>query len=142
MTAPAAVDRRRPGSTLEVAPGRVLDVLTPALRMLATYWLYDRATRTLFPSDSFSHLSMRSRNESRVVDDPDGGAGSDDPGTHLAAKFWWLAAADKRTIRADMERIFERFEVETIAPSNGCVLRGRPVVEKHVRLMLDFLRDG
>src|SRR5262249_6447753 len=36
--------------------GRVIDVMNAPIRLIATRWLYDRATRTLFASDLFSHM--------------------------------------------------------------------------------------
>src|ERR1700739_2389737 len=36
--------------------GRTIDVMQAPIRLIATRWLYDRATRTLFSSDLFTHL--------------------------------------------------------------------------------------
>src|SRR6516162_4889785 len=36
--------------------GRAIDVLAAPIRLIATRWLYDRATRTLFSSDMFTHV--------------------------------------------------------------------------------------
>ena len=36
--------------------GRAIDVMQAPLRLIATRWLYDRATRTLFSSDMFTHV--------------------------------------------------------------------------------------
>src|SRR5215468_4780397 len=36
--------------------GRTLDVMQAPIRLIATRWLYDRATRTLFSSDLFTHV--------------------------------------------------------------------------------------
>src|SRR5712692_5982123 len=35
---------------------RVIDVMQAPIRLIATRWLYDRATRTLFSSDMFTHV--------------------------------------------------------------------------------------
>src|SRR5690348_893670 len=36
--------------------GREIDVMQAPIRLIATRWLYDRATRTLFSSDLFTHV--------------------------------------------------------------------------------------
>src|SRR5215813_3513261 len=36
--------------------GRPIDVMQAPIRLIATRWLYDRATRTLFTSDLFTHV--------------------------------------------------------------------------------------
>src|SRR5215472_114567 len=36
--------------------GRPIDVMQAPIRLIATRWLYDRATRTLFSSDMFTHV--------------------------------------------------------------------------------------
>src|ERR1700741_4457132 len=35
---------------------RLIDVMQAPIRLIATRWLYDRATRTLFSSDMFTHV--------------------------------------------------------------------------------------
>ena len=46
--------------------GREIDVMQAPIRLIATRWLYDRATRTLFSSDLFTHLWRDARD--RPVD--------------------------------------------------------------------------
>ena len=52
--------------------GRPIDVMQAPIRLIATRWLYDRATRTLFSSDLFTHV-WRDRAEGPwiVTDDDD-----------------------------------------------------------------------
>jgi hypothetical protein len=38
--------------------GREVRVIAAPLRLLATFWLYDPLTRTLFTPDSLSHLAL------------------------------------------------------------------------------------
>src|SRR5215470_10995231 len=43
--------------TIEIGKGgRAIDVMQAPIRLIATRWLYDRATRTLFSSDMFTHV--------------------------------------------------------------------------------------
>jgi hypothetical protein len=105
-------------------------------------WLYDEATRTLFTSDSFSHVVPPAEAESCVL-----ASGDPDPTTvevvreHLRAKFAWLVGADVSGIRASVEAVFAEREIEIVAPSYGCVLQGRAVVERHLGLLLEALDD-
>ena len=43
--------------SIQVGNGsRAIDVMRAPIRLIATRWLYDRATRTLFSSDMFTHV--------------------------------------------------------------------------------------
>jgi hypothetical protein len=66
--------RQPPGHSevLEAAGG--LEVLTPALRILATHWAYLPRLKTLFTSDLFGHTSLPTPGSSWVID----GDGDDD----------------------------------------------------------------
>ena len=52
VTAVTRADRIKVGND-----GRAIDVTQAPIRLIATRWLYDRATRTLFSSDMFTHVS-------------------------------------------------------------------------------------
>src|SRR5436190_1795489 len=51
VTAVTRADTIRLGSN-----SRAIDVMQAPIRLIATRWLYDRATRTLFSSDMFTHV--------------------------------------------------------------------------------------
>src|SRR5499433_3966143 len=54
--------------------GRAIDVMQAPIRLIATRWLYDRATRTLFSSDLFTHVWRETAAGPWIVTDAD-----DDP---------------------------------------------------------------
>jgi hypothetical protein len=122
----------------ELAPGRRLEIVKPSLRLLSTHWIYDSATRMLVTSDSFGHA---------IAPDPDGpwlldgdevadDIGIDDVRAHLLqTRFWWLAGSHCEQLRRDLAAIFDRFDVETIGPAFGRILRGRALVARHVGLV-------
>ena len=56
-----------------------------------------------------------------------------------ANQYWWLPGARTGEMRADLAALFDRYEVETVAPGYGCVLVGRAVVERHVRMLDEVL---
>jgi flavorubredoxin len=124
----------RPGEVIPVGSGgRTVEIVAAPLRLLATYWPYDSATRTLFTSDSFGHALMRSPDGPRVLVQND--VGYEELRDHLVGKFDWLSAADTRPLREQLRTIFETHHVETIGPGFGRVLRGRKLVERHLAMV-------
>jgi flavorubredoxin len=120
--------------------GRRVEVLATPVRLLTTVWLYDSETCTLFSSDSFGHVVRATRAEQAVLteDAPDD-TSLDDVRTHLLAKFDWLAHADTAPLVEGIRALFDAREVRVIAPTHGCVLVGRGVVERHLALYLEAL---
>jgi hypothetical protein len=122
--------------------GREIDVMQAPIRLIATRWLYDRATRTLFSSDLFTHLWRDSATGPWVVTDAD-----NDPTTTgdirsfmLNTRYWWLEGAPTDSIRRGIGEVFDKFDIETIAPGYGCILRGRNVVARHYAMLDEFLK--
>ena len=120
-----------------------LELYHPALRLLATTWAYDPETKTVFTSDSFTHVTVPYRDSPRVLDrlEQDVTTVADIRG-HLYATFWWLADADRAGIAESVRAFFAMHEVEIIAPATGCVISGADAVRHHVDMMLEVLRDG
>jgi len=121
--------------------GRTIDVMQAPIRLIATRWLYDRATRTLFSSDMFTHLWRDTATGPWLVTDAD-----NDPTTTrdvrsfmLNTRYWWLEGAPTDAIRRGIGEIFDKFDVETLAPGYGCILSGRNVVARHYQMLDDFL---
>src|SRR6202140_2379370 len=56
--------------------GRPIDVMQAPLRLIATRWLYDRTTRTLFSSDMFTHVWRENATRPRLVDETANGSTS------------------------------------------------------------------
>ena len=135
-----ASHRLASGQELTVAPGRVVDVLLPRLRLLPTFWVYDRRTRTLFTSDLFSYVTQASPDDPPFVTSEDDTTTGASVATHMVkGRFWWLPYVDPRPLRSELLGLFARFDVETIAPGYGRVLRGRQVVQRHVELVADAI---
>src|SRR5499425_583116 len=61
--------------------GRPVDVMQAPIRLIATRWLYDRATRTLFSSDLFTHVWRPHADGPWVVTDADKNSADNDPTT-------------------------------------------------------------
>jgi flavorubredoxin len=122
--------------------GRSIDVMQAPLRLIATRWLYDRATRTLFSSDMFTHVWRDSETGPWIVTDAD-----NDPTSlrnvrsfMLNTRYWWLEGAPTDSIRRGIGNVFDKYDIETIAPGYGCILRGRNVVARHYQMLDEFLK--
>src|SRR5262249_52084354 len=121
---------------------RAIDVMQAPIRLIATRWLYDRATRTLFFSDMFTHVWRASQSGLWAVTERDNGPTS--PG-HIRAfllnpRYWWLEGAPTDSIRRGIGNVFGTYDVETIAPGDRCILRGRNVVALHYRMVHEILK--
>jgi flavorubredoxin len=126
--------------TLEAAPGIELEICTPRLKLLPTLWPYDPVSRTLFTSDSFVYEGWDAPAGDVLLTDEDG----PDPAAVRAsvlAKFFYFSRADTAPIAADLRTIFERWDVETIAPTHGRVISGRDAVARHVEVLERVLRE-
>ncbi len=120
---------------------RLIDVMQAPIRLIATRWLYDRATRTLFSSDLFTHV-WRARADGPwiVTDENDTTTGRELRSFMLNTRYWWLEGAPTDSIRRGIDEVFDKYDVETIAPGYGCILRGRKVVARHVRMLDEILK--
>lgn len=131
--------RITPGETIEYGDC-TFEVLAPMLRLLATYWGFDRRTGTLFTSDSFTHGMVADPTARPVIDDPAADPTTlEDVRAHIHATFEWLDGANTAPIVEHLVRMFDEREVEVIAPDRGCVLQGRDVVDRHLGLMIQAL---
>ena len=121
---------------------RAIDVMQAPIRLIATRWLYDRATRTLFSSDMFTHVWRDTEKGPWIVTEADNDPTSqrDVRSFLLNTRYWWLEGAPTDAIRRGIGNVFDKHDVETIAPGYGCILRGRSVVARHYQMLDDVLR--
>src|SRR5215475_13053864 len=122
--------------------GREIDVMQAPIRLIATRWLYDRATRTLFSSDLFTHVWREAATGPWIVTDADNDPTStgDIRSFMLNTRYWWLEGAPTDSIRRGIGEVFDKYDVETIAPGYGCILHGRNVVARHYAMLDEFLK--
>jgi flavorubredoxin len=129
--------------TIELGKGgRAIDVMQAPIRLIATRWLYDRATRTLFSSDMFTHVWRDTAAGPWIVTEADNDPTSqrDIRSFMLNTRYWWLEGAPTDSIRRGIGNVFDKYDIETIAPGYGCILRGRNVVERHYRILDECLK--
>jgi hypothetical protein len=129
----------RHGDELVLGADRRLTLVAPPLRLLPACWVYDHAARTLMTSDSFTHARAAAPDGPWIVTDADAD-GADQLYEHLTgARYWWLPGADTASLARGVEAIFERYEVDVIAPGYGCLFVGSDVVRAQCRAMVDVL---
>jgi hypothetical protein len=129
--------------TIRLGKGdRVIEVMQAPIRLIATRWLYDRVTRTLFSSDIFSHVWRDTPTETWIVTETDNDSTSmrDIRSFMLNTRYWWLEGAPTDSIRRRIGNVFDKYDIETIAPGYGCILRGRNMVARHYRMLDEFLK--
>jgi hypothetical protein len=121
---------------------RKIDVMQAPIRLIATRWLYDRNTKTLFSSDMFTHTWRDGASGPWVITEADNDPTStaDVRSFMLNTRYWWLEGAPTDSIRRGIANVFEKYDVETIAPGYGCILRGRKVVQRHYQMLDEFLK--
>jgi flavorubredoxin len=121
--------------------GRAIDVMQAPIRLIATRWLYDRATKTLFSSDMFTHVWREREDGPWIITDADDTTTEREVRSFmLNTRYWWLEGAPTDSIRRGIDAGFDKYDIETIAPGYGCVLRGRKVVQRHYKMLDEFLK--
>ncbi|HEY8614422.1 MAG TPA: hypothetical protein VIL69_24440, partial [Roseomonas sp.] len=100
--------RIAPGAITEVGRLR-LEVLRVELRLLATNWLYEQTTRTLFTSDAFAFNARSapawSSGISRLRAAGEAPMRAEDVALYLSAKMDWLIGIDPEPIIHDLDAI-------------------------------------
>jgi hypothetical protein len=75
-----------------------------------------------------------------VTDDDDATSARELQSFLLNTRYWWLEGAPTGSIRRGIRDVFDKCDVEMIAPGYGCVLHGRKVVERHVQMLDEILK--
>ena len=118
---------------------RHIEVMNAPIRLINTRWIYDEATRTLFSSDMFSHIWQERAVGPWLLDEDDVTTNAFVRSFLLNTRYWWLEGARTDDIRKGVAEVFERYEIETIAPGYGAILRGRHLVEQQFTVLDEVL---
>ena len=121
--------------------GREIDVMQAPIRLIATRWLYDGDTKTLFSSDMFTHV-WRERTEGPwiVTDETDTTTEREMQSFMLNTRYWWLEGAPTNSMRRGIATVFDKYDIETIATGYGCILRGRKTVARAYKMLDQILK--
>lgn len=130
------IDRILPGEVVSFGASGRFEVLGTPLRLLTSFWIYDRETKALFSTDVFGHTTMRSPDGPLVVPSVE-----DDTSTlesvreHVLARYPWIEYGDTSVIRQNLAKIFEGREITAILPCHGAILLGEEVVQRHYEFL-------
>lgn len=128
------------GGQIELAGDRVLEIVAVSLRVLPTVWYYDRKTKTMFCSDSFSDETAREMRQRLLVTTEDKDVLVGRFHRHFEGKFDWLVRSDLSSVIAELEGIFSSYDIEILAPTRGLVVYGRQAVQEKKAALLEALR--
>lgn len=127
------MERQPAGYQIPIGGARGLEILRPIVRLLATYWAYDRATRTLFTSDSFGHCLQQAPDGPRVTTaSPSPWSGRGHVRAHMLAKFGWLLHARTQSVVNNLREMRGTRDIDRIAPGRGLVIEGHAAVNEHL----------
>jgi len=119
---------------------RVLDVLEAPVRLISTRWIYDRATKTLFTSDMFTHVWRDTPEGPWFVDESNDISSFDHVRSFLLnTRYWWLEGVNTGPLRDAVAKVADTYDIETLAPGYGAIIRGRGLVEKQFRIFDEVL---
>jgi flavorubredoxin len=120
--------------------GRVLDVFQAPVRLISTRWIYDRATKTLFTSDMFTHVWRDTPEGPWFVDENNDISSFDHVRSFLLnTRYWWLEGVNTGPLRDAVAKVADTYDIETLAPGYGAIIRGRDLVEKQFRIFDEVL---
>lgn len=120
---------------VDPAGRRTVQTFAAPIRLLPMPWAYDDVTRTLFTGDVFG-WTIRSD-----AAGPWTAEAGDVPSAEFVyealvhSRYWWMAGGSLGRMRSDLEAVWDRYEVDTIAPGFGAVLHGRDVVQRSVAVL-------
>lgn len=132
----------RPGSRVPVGTGRYLEAVQTPLRMLSTTWYYQAETLTLFCSDIFTDALARTPEDCVVTDSVGFTQLVPAMRAHLALRYDWLSRSNLTQIVADLNVIFEKYRIENLAPSRGCVIMGSAAAQERMEALLYILQTA
>ena len=122
-------------------PKRLIHGMNAPIRLISTMWLYDQTTKTLFSSDMFSHVSKNSLEGPWISTQDELSTTSFVRSFLLNTRYWWLEGVDTAPLREGISAVFNKFDIQTIAPGYGTILTGREQVERQFNILDEVLRD-
>ena len=121
---------------------RLLEAFQAPIRLIATRWIYDQVTKTLFTSDSFTHEWRDQKDGPWMTNATTNQTSAQHVKSFLLnTRYWWLRGGDTGSLRKKLADIFEKYDIENIAPGYGCVIQGKELVKRQYQLLDDALRD-
>ncbi|MEK9831128.1 MAG: hypothetical protein VW453_00895 [Rhodospirillaceae bacterium] len=129
-------------SRVNLGPSRIVDVLNAPIRLISTRWIYDEESKILFSSDMFSHVWSDRDDGPWLLGDNEEDGVTDFSFVRsflLNTRYWWIEGANLSPIRKAVAEVYDRFDIETIAPGYGTILNGRRHVDRQFEVLDDVL---
>lgn len=121
--------------------GHGFEIVKTSLRVLATFWIYEPVSRTLFTSDSWGHFTSAAPEGPFRVSGSDPRFGADAVRHYIGKKFSWLRGIDTAPVIADLRGIFAERQVDRICPGYGGIIEGPDNVARIVEATVTALED-
>ncbi len=129
-------------SRISVGKHHPIDALNAPIRLISTRWIYDPESKTLFSSDMFTHVWHDFEEGPWVLDGLDNITDEGFVRSFLLnTRYWWIEGATIDTARRNVAKVFETYDIETLAPGYGTILRGRDQVERQFTVLDNVLRE-
>ncbi len=128
----------RGGMTLDPSARgrRPMVTYTAPIRLLSTAWIYDEVTKTLFTSDTFTHVWSDKAEGPWLIEGDDGVTSNAFVRSFLLGTgYWWLEGARTTSLRRAVRRIFEAHDIERICPGYGAILQGREATKRQFDIL-------
>tara|TARA_B100000686_G_scaffold32204_2_gene33672 strand:- start:915 stop:1784 length:870 start_codon:yes stop_codon:yes gene_type:complete len=122
-------------------PERLIHGLVAPIRLISTMWIFDHATKTLFSSDMFSHISQEYPDGPWISNKDELTTTSFVRSFLLNTRYWWLEGVDTGPLREGISEVFNKFDIHSIAPGYGTILTGKEQVEKQFNILDEVLRN-
>ena len=127
---------------VEFARGRNIHIINAPIRLISTRWIFDEATKILFSSDMFSHISNEVEDGHWMIKNSEKDSISDYKFVRsflLNTRYWWIEGADMSPVRKAVNEVINSYDFETIAPGYGSIFCGRGHVENQFNILSEVL---
>ena len=131
-----------PGKIEIGGTNRLVDAFRAPIQLIATRWVYDQTTKTLFTSDSFTQFSQEKIEGPWIMEENNRHDSYKFAKSFLLnSRYWWLEGANTLPLRNDINEIFGKFEINTIAPGYGSIINGEKLVNQEFSTLIQILED-
>ena len=122
--------------------GRNIQVISAPLRLINTSWIYDEKTKILFSSDMFNYGIAEKNTEDWIITNPEEEFSSSYIKSFLLnTRYWWLEGAKTRILRDNIKKVYDSYDIETLAPGYGKIFKGKKLVQKQFELLDNILDE-
>lgn len=118
-----------PGVTIAVGELNV-EVLRAELRVLATNYLYEPETGTLFGADSWGLLPQGTADGIEIVRSFDPRMSAGEIVRYLLDKYDWMRGANLGVVRANISSLLQGRTIRRLCPTFGCIIEDEAVIRR------------